>query len=136
MGTRSLVEFIEGESNVLATIYQQYDGYPEGVGRELADFLASGTLVNGIPMGATERMFNGPGCLAAQFIAQFKIKPGGLYLEVPGTRDVGEEYIYQVHIPRAGEGHYVIRVTDAYDDAVYSFDSVEGFAEFCQERAA
>ena len=98
MGTRSLTRFIlqEGEERKpIMCVYRQYDGYPQGHGKELADFLMSGEMVNGY--GATEkRLFNGLGCLAAQFVAEFKQGVGNIYIEEPNAIGLGEEYIYEV----------------------------------------
>lgn len=96
MGTRSLTRFFDSDDKEIACVYQQFDGYPSGVGKEIADFVLSGALVNGIPVGDKRKLFNGMGCLAAQFVAKFKDEPGGLYLYPPGSVDCGEEYVYEV----------------------------------------
>lgn len=105
MGTRSLTAFINKarESQEICVMYRQYDGYPEGHGLQLAEFLSSGKMVNGIAVGETELVFNGMGCLAAQVISYFKEEPGGFYIEPAGTRDVGEEYIYKVYTNDNGQ---------------------------------
>ena len=104
MGTRSSVKFYEwenGKKNLLASIYQQYDGYIEGVGYDLARFLIQKKLINGIPGGIDTRdshYANGPGCLAAQYIAQNKTEIGDLYMT---TEDDEQEYNYEVYIDMA-----------------------------------
>lgn len=97
MGTRSLTYVYDGDSAIVC-MYRQFDGYPQGHGQELADFLCEGELVNGIPGGAKERtLFNGMGCLAAQMIANFKKGPGGFYLHAPVQgRDDWQEYEYHI----------------------------------------
>ena len=98
MGTRSLTRFIlqDGEEKKPITcVYRQYDGYPQGHGKELADFLNSGVMVNGYGQ-SEQRQFNGIGCLAAQFIKEFKDGVGNIYIEQPDAIGVGEEYIYEV----------------------------------------
>ena len=98
MGTRSLTKFIsqhDDEKFVITCVYRQYDGYPQGHGKELADFLNSGVMVNGIGQ-SEEKQFNGIGCLAAQFIAEFKKGVGNLYIHQPDSKDCGEEYVYEV----------------------------------------
>lgn len=99
MGTRSLTRFIEvveNKKNPITCIYRQYDGYPSGHGKELADFLMSGTMVNGY--GPSEqKQFNGLGCLAAQFIAEFKNGVGGIYIYEANSKDCGEEFLYEIH---------------------------------------
>jgi hypothetical protein len=103
MGTRSLTTFVEtykdnsGKKvkNEIVTMYRQYDGYMEGHGKELADFLAGGELVNGISVMYDKVVFNGMGCLSAQVVAHFKDGAGGFYLQ-RANKDSGEEYRYKV----------------------------------------
>ena len=102
MGTRSLVRFYStehGEDNeqeaLLVTIYQQYDGYPDGVGLQLARWLERYTVGNGIPMDPPVPFANGPGCLAAQYIAEHKRQPGGFYID-NGKYD--QEFNYEVRV--------------------------------------
>ena len=102
MGTRSLTTFVEtykdnsGKKvkNEIVTMYRQYDGYMEGHGKDLADFLAGGELVNGIGMD-DKVVFNGMGCLSAQVVAHFKDGSGGFYLQ-RANKNSGEEYRYKV----------------------------------------
>ena len=46
MGTRSLTFVYDGDEPIV-NMYRQFDGYPEGHGQELAEFLCSGKLVEG-----------------------------------------------------------------------------------------
>ena len=67
MGTRALTFVYEecksGEKpEAIINMYRQFDGYPEGHGQELAEFLTTGTMTNGLRMGQTGRFFNGMGC--------------------------------------------------------------------------
>jgi hypothetical protein len=103
MGTRSLTRVIETYRDdkknkqvktKLVNMYRQYDGYPEGHGSELADFLNGGKVVNGI--GGDKNVFNGAGCLAAQMIAHFKDGAGGIYIEPITATKCGQEYEYEV----------------------------------------
>jgi hypothetical protein len=106
MGTRSLTHVIETykdnegkqKKNPLLTMYRQYDGYPSGMGTDLAEFLKSGKLVNGISMAETEKVFNGAGCLAAQLVANFKEGAGGVYIHKPMNKNCGEEYVYEIYV--------------------------------------
>lgn len=85
MGTRSTITFIErvhaGDS-IVAQVYQQYDGYLEGVGKSLAEWLMSKIMVNGIP-DYEHDYANGIGDLAAQYVHDFKDGIGNLYLYSP-----------------------------------------------------
>lgn len=96
MGTRSLT-FVYDDEDPVVCMYRQFDGYPTGHGKELAEFLNSGRMVNGIPMHADEILYNGIGCLAAQMVAHFKTGTGGIYLHAPILdRDDWQEYEYHV----------------------------------------
>ena len=106
MGTRALTKVFntyKDEKNnkqvkeQLVNMYRQYDGYPSGHGTELADFLNSGKVVNGIGSRDEKQiLFNGAGCLAAQMIAHFKDGAGGFYIEPITAKDCGQEYEYEV----------------------------------------
>ena len=96
MGTRSLT-FVYDENRPVINMYRQFDGYPSGHGQELAEFLLDGKMVNGIPVGSKERMFNGMGCLAAQLVANFKKDAGGFYLYPMDCTDCWQEYEYHVY---------------------------------------
>ena len=94
MGTRALTIFMD-EGKELVVMYKQFDGYPDGLGVELAEFLKDFIMVNGIGVNDTgKKIANGMGCLAAQVIAHWKEGAGGVYLYPAGTRDVWEEFEY------------------------------------------
>ena len=96
MGTRSLTVFMDGK-NEIAVMYRQMDGYPDGHGKDLAEFLQDMYITNGISMQDKNRKTaNGIECLAAQVIAHFKRGPGGIYLYKAKARDCGENYIYTI----------------------------------------
>lgn len=100
MGTRSLTYVYEDDAPVVC-MYRQFDGYPSGHGAELAAFLASGKLVNGLSSDAT-KVFNGMCCLAAQMVAHFEKDPGAIYLIAPTPgEDHGQEYEYHVRLEGA-----------------------------------
>ena len=82
-------------------MYRQCDGYPSGHGQELADFLQTGKLVNGIG-SEPDFVFNGMGCLDASMVGFFKKEAGSFYLEPTDARDCGEEYIYTIY-PKNGD---------------------------------
>lgn len=106
MGTRSTYRFIgTGEyqgkrwESPLALVYLQMDGYPDGHPLETAIWLTQGEVVNGIKMSNSGPVFNGAGCLTAQFIKKFKHGAGGLYIESLKSRGhLGENYLYDVII--------------------------------------
>lgn len=100
MGTRSVIKFQEN-GETLCAIYQQFDGYLEGVGATLFEFLDGITIVNGLSFGQPKRVANGVGCLAAQFIAEQKSGAGGFYMTHPSD---SQEYDYYVNYCWEGEG--------------------------------
>ena len=121
MGTRSLT-FVYDRDEPVVCMYAQYDGYPSGHGLELANFLLSLTVVNGLGMN-DNKVANGMGCLAAQLIAHFKSEPGGYYLYPMNSRDVGEEYTYHIHLDNVS----II----SYNNREIFNGSWKEFLEFC-----
>ena len=98
MGTRSLTVFFDNfKDTEIVVLYRQFDGYPSGHGLELAEFLDDMLIVNGMTCGQPSKIANGMGCLAAQAVAYFKKGPGEFYLHPAGSRELWEEYIYEVH---------------------------------------
>ena len=121
MGTRSLTFVYEDKTPIL-NMYRQFDGYPSGHGQELADFLLSGKMVNGIPVGEKQLFFNGMGCLAAQMIANFKKGAGGFYIYPVDSNDCWQEYEYHIW-------EDTVRVTDT--ENILFEGSWEDFEAFC-----
>jgi hypothetical protein len=107
MGTRARVNVMEGNS-ILVSIYRQYDGYPSGLGRDVAAFVAGLTLVNGLS-GDRSELANGMGCLAAQLIKSLKQEAGNVYIRDTGPESQGEEYVYTVY---DRDGKVRIRATE------------------------
>lgn len=96
MGTRSITHLKE-EGKTLVTIYRQYDGYPSGMGLDLAEYLVDITVVNGFGSNMEIGTYaNGMGCLAAQLIKHLKKDIGNIYLVEPKSGNMGEEYVYRV----------------------------------------
>ncbi len=101
MGTRSLTYVYDSEANDVSTpllcLYRQYDGYPTGHGFELAEFLSSLTLVNGLGRDA-KNVANGMGCLAGLLVCELKQgKAGDFYIYAPIVgQDAGHDYEYHV----------------------------------------
>ena len=117
MGTRSLTRIIPRQDGLSfneghektnlshVNMYRQFDGYPDGHGLELAEFLKDIEIINGIS-GDTTNQANGSGCLAAQMIKHFKNDVGYIYLH-PHTDDLGwEDYIYTIY-PKENEPCYI-----------------------------
>mgnify|MGYP003346905797 CR=1 FL=1 len=112
MGTHSSTK-VQTTDGIVVNMYRHYDGYYEGHGAELANFLNGIRLVNGIPFGGENiKIANGMDDLAAQIVAHFKITEnvGGFYL-VGLDRD--EEYNYTIY-----EDNGTIRMKCVYDGKV------------------
>jgi len=84
MGTRSITTVKDENGNKIIEMYQQYDGYPSGVGKDLFLFIKSKKMVNGI--GSDKNVFNGINCFTAQLVTEFKDGAGNTYLHAP-TKD-------------------------------------------------
>lgn len=104
MGTRSLITFIKLDPETkkempLVAIYQMYDGYLDGVGKELCEWLSKKKMINGLGFHQnTDEYANGIGCLAAQFIRDFKTGVGGLYIYPIDCEKRWIDYSYDVII--------------------------------------
>jgi hypothetical protein len=126
MGTRCLTFVYDGGTAVI-NMYRQFDGYPEGHGRELSDFLSQfDAVVNGMALNETRKVANGMGCLAAQMIAHFKQTAGGFYIHPVYEYDCGQEYEYHVY-----EDKVIVKNPD---EVIFQGDWKE-FASFCEEPA-
>lgn len=82
MGTSATVRFkYKGDNPILVNVRHHYDGYIDGVGHDLAKFLLSKKIVNGIT-GFDDRysIANGFDCLIAQYIRNVKKGPGNVYI--------------------------------------------------------
>jgi len=104
MGTRATiniarreegVSFSEIPEKVMVSIYNHYDGYPEGLGVTLASYLEGSKIVNGLG-GNRNDVFNGLGCLAASLIAELKDGPGNVYIEDPERKHGWIDYEYYI----------------------------------------
>jgi hypothetical protein len=146
MGTQSITNIYQkcGEHprELLCTIYGRFDGYYEHHGRELAAFLASRPVVNGI--GSNRVVFNGGGCLAAQVIAMLKrddpngTAAGGYYLEAPRERTGRRDgFVYEVTcydaMPDDRSGRIEIAAYHNGDEPEFC-DAPSGFAAWLEAR--
>ena len=114
MSTRCLTIMHDEEGKEIAVLYRHSDGYPEGHGQELSQFLAGKRIKNGIGQGDTsDNMFNGMHCLAAALVAHFKDGSGQYYLYPAGTRDIWEDYRYWV-TGKPGDPQATIRIEEVH----------------------
>ncbi len=99
MGTSARVIF-KSEGRTTFNMQVNYDGYPEGVGLDLARIILEGKLVNGLgPNRTLGAHFNGPSCMAASVIALMKKEPGNVYL-YPTDFDFGADYTYEINVSK------------------------------------
>lgn len=109
MSTRSTTKFYSefNPQEPVLCIYQQCDGYLEGVGSNLAEWLKDKKVINGIAdQTMAEGYANGMGCLAAQYVAANKDCIGSFYAT---TASNTAEYNYEV---RLIDGKIIIEVDD------------------------
>ena len=89
------VSFSEKPDKYMVSIYNHYDGYPEGLGVTLANYLNGRIIVNGLGKDQC-RVFNGLGCMAASRIAELKEEAGNVYIEDPERKHDWIDYEYYV----------------------------------------
>lgn len=92
MGTSSTVKFFD-EGVCILSLYQQYDGYIGGVGKQLATILEERELVNGFSEEASN-IANGIGDLALLYVTRYKDGVGNMYAT---SEDDSQEYDYVVN---------------------------------------
>lgn len=122
MGTRSLTHIKSDDgTKTLLTIYKQYDGYPEGLGQDLANLIGGMNIVNGYSEGDSA---NGMSCLAAQVVKALKDGIGNVYIYPANAKDCGEEYTYVIRLSNVdhpcGRGKYVNLEARDGDSVLYS----------------
>ena len=98
MGTRSLTRFLDSDMKPFVAIYQQFDGYPSGVGADIKKCLGSKKMVNGYNDASKE--INGINSAVAMFIAQqaSATETGGVYIYHPDDEDNFQEYNYDIYL--------------------------------------
>ena len=140
MGTRCLTFVYDGDEKII-NMYRQFDGYPTGHGQELAQFLNSGDMTNGLTFGDTGIKFNGAGCLAAQLVGYFKQEAGQFYLHPVTALDCGQDFEYHVHVNgddisirvmSCGVNFFGFSQGDVHE-RIFDGNLAE-FTEFCREK--
>lgn len=117
MGTRCLT-ILKSEKQEIAVLYRQSDGYIDGHGRALAEYLSNFTVVNGIGFDIPKKAANGANCLSALIVMHFKSEIGQFYLYPAGKRDIGEDFIYEVTMEVGKEPH--IKASSFNGDVIFS----------------
>jgi len=133
MGTHALV-IVKDDKNVgmlecpiVASLYCHYDGYLDGVGKNISNFLKDMTVVNGLN-GGIPKVANGMGCLAAQLISNWKTEAGNFYLtpvypvseHLDMKTDLFVEWIYVINKDYIEVYHLELK---------YPNDGIDGFPE-------
>ena len=97
MSTHSLTKVFDEYNINMLTMYTHYDGYIEGYGIKLLEFLKTKKLValRWLPC-RRHNLANGMGCLAAQIVSHFKREPGDYYLYSPKEGNY-EQYEYHIY---------------------------------------
>ena len=105
MGTGSSIKFYSNDTDhPLVNIFQMFDGYIDGVGYDLARWLCSKIMINGIGERTSQEYCNGVGCLVAQFIKDKKVGVGDLYIDtINRTCDYNYKVIINDYIPLVDE---------------------------------
>ena len=131
MGTKALVIINEDHQSqsvtqMYSSMYCQYDGYLEGVGQQIKDFLMNRVVVNGLSGKSYVPVSNGMGCLAASFISHVKIEAGGWYMTpnrnvnsvLSNDTDVFVDFVYVI------SKNYIRAYCLDYDGEVESFRNI------------
>lgn len=92
MSTHAKTTIRDEQDKPILSFYRQMDGYFEGHGEELQEFLKEFKIVNGYSSN-TEKQANGMSCLAAQLVAHFKDGIGEIYI---CDHNNNEEYNYLI----------------------------------------
>ncbi len=118
MSTHALIVISNHDANALrlkescnyTTLYVHFDGYPQGVGTELAEHLTGFRLTAGVS-GDAGKTANGMECLAAQIVGTLKDCVGNVYLTLDHESfdEAGVEYLYFIS-PNEDGGRVDIRV--------------------------
>jgi hypothetical protein len=125
MGTRSNTVIYDDDVQIL-NMYRQHDGYLIGHGAELLAFLEPMTIVNGFTMGATN-IANGAGCLAAQMVAHFKVRVGGIYIQ-SRMGELENDYTYDVVV----KDDVILLTVFDFEEIIFS-GTIPEFKQFIKE---
>ena len=128
MSTPATVSFRENGSEMVS-LYCHSDGYPSGMGAELAEFFKKVEIINGIGISRNKvgEFANGFGCAVAQFIASIKTMVGNIYMQVLGT--CSGEYDYEIDYLTDSHSYSVSVVS--YGEEIFKGD-IYKFWEFCR----
>lgn len=133
MSTNALIHVRDG-GQTICTIYKHLDGYPEGLGSDIASALGTAVITNGVQSGSDRFYANGIGCLAAKLVDVLKDGPGDVYIVTPDSDDMGEEYVYVIWAEKhrsyelGGEIKPQIRIIDVDEKSTVYEGPLDGLA--------
>jgi hypothetical protein len=128
MGTSARVIF-KSEGRTVFNMRSHYDGYPEGVGLDLARIILEGKLVNGLgPNRTLGAYFNGDSCMAASVIALMKKEPGNIYL-YPTDDDFDANYTYEINVTKNKTIDFTMTGGRSFEGTLEGFIEKFGTAE-------
>jgi len=102
MSTRSITHIhaakdLDPDEGIVCSFYRHCDGYPEGHGKDLTEWLKEKHLVNGIGKDFVPgRDFNRAGTMAVPLMQHIQ-EISGCEVVPTGSSDYGEEYTYHVY---------------------------------------
>jgi hypothetical protein len=133
MGTRSTVKFYQDGKNILS-VYHQYDGYIEGVGKQIANLLEQYRVVNGIPLETDEKIANGISELALFYVIDNKDGNGNIYAT---SEDDSQEFNYEIRSTWGAVDNDEIRVKvdNDYDGNIIFEGTANEFIKFVKGLA-
>ena len=110
MSTRSKTTVYNEDNKPILSIYRQMDGFFEGMGKDLQEFLKDMHICNGISNEQSNgKWSNGMSCLAAQLVAHFKNGIGGIYIT---DHECEQEYNYDITYVKDGK----VKLVGWFDD--------------------
>jgi len=111
MSTRSITHIHEShteQETIVCSFYRHHDGYPEGHGKDLQEWLKGKRLINGISSDFVEgRDFNRAGTMAVALMSHIQ-SISGCEVIPTGDSNYGEEYTYHVYFR---DGAFVVEAT-------------------------
>lgn len=128
MGTSARVIF-KSEGQTVFNMQANYDGYPDGVGLDLARIILEGNLVDGLgPNRTLGAYFNGASCMAASVIALMKKEPGNIYL-YPTSYDFDANYKYIINVNKNNTIEFKMTGGRTFEGTLEGFIEEFGTAE-------
>ena len=128
MGTSARVIF-KSEGQTVFNMRAHYDGYPDGVGLDLARIILEGKLVDGLGQNRTlGAYFNGDACMAASVISLMKKEPGNIYLYTT-SYDFDANYTYKINVNKNNTIDFKMTGGRSFEGTLEGFIEEFGTAE-------